>query len=119
LATAIVLFALELRKSLSDIATICRHLDGIPLAIELAAASAVAIGVAETTVHINDRFVLLTHGRRTAPPRHRTLRSMLDWSYNLLSATERTVLQRLAVFAGAFIPRSRLHRSRQRSLPAA
>lgn len=62
-------------------------------------AIAVAIGVAETMVHINDRFAVLTHGRRTAPLQQRTLRSMLDWSFNLFSVSERTVLQRLAVFA--------------------
>jgi predicted ATPase len=90
---------------LADIATICRRLDGIPLAIELAAATAVAIGIAATAAHINNRFAILTRGRRTAPARHRTLRSMLDWSYNLLSDTERVVLHRLAIFAGGFDPR--------------
>lgn len=83
-------------------AAICRQLDGIPLAIELAASSAVALGVEALAAHIDDRFHLLISGRRTALPRHQTLRATLDWSYELLAERERVVLRRLAVFAGAF-----------------
>ena len=84
------------------IAAICRRLDGIPLAIELAAARAATLGI-ETVAHgLRDRFALLTSGRRTALPRHRTLRATLDWSYQLLSEAERDLLRRLAIFAGLF-----------------
>jgi len=81
---------------------VCRQLDGIPLAIELAAARAATLGVEEVAARLHDRFGLLTGGRRTALARHRTLRATLDWSYDLLSATERTILQRLSVFVGSF-----------------
>jgi predicted ATPase len=88
--------------SASIIATICRRLDGIPLAIELAAARAVALGIEELAARLDDRFQLLTGGRRTALPRHQTLRATLDWSYELLPEPERVVLRRLSVFAGNF-----------------
>jgi predicted ATPase/DNA-binding winged helix-turn-helix (wHTH) protein len=84
------------------IAAICRHLDGIPLAIELAAARTNALGVEELAARLNDCFQLLTGGRRTALPRHQTLRATLDWSYQLLPEPERVVLRRLAIFAGGF-----------------
>ncbi len=84
------------------IAAICRQLDGIALAIELAAARAAALGVEGVAVHLDDRFHLLTGGRRTALPRHQTLRATLDWSYELLSEAERAVLRRLSIFAGSF-----------------
>jgi predicted ATPase/DNA-binding winged helix-turn-helix (wHTH) protein len=84
------------------IATICQHLDGIPLAIEFAAARAASIGVGQVAAGLGDRFGLLTVGRRTAVPRHQTLRAALDWSYELLPDGEAAVLRRLAVFAGAF-----------------
>ena len=84
------------------IAAICRHLDGIPLAIEFAAACAATLGVRQVAAGLSDRFVLLTVGRRTALPRHRTLRATLDWSYDLLPATEAATLNMLAVFAGEF-----------------
>src|ERR1700720_3980673 len=84
------------------IAAICRRLDGIALAIELAAARAAALGVEEVAAHLDDRFRLLTGGRRTALPRHQTLRSTLDWSYELLTEPERGLLRRLAIFAGPF-----------------
>jgi len=83
-------------------AKICRHLDGIPLAIELAAASAVALGVEALAERLDERFSLLTAGRRTAPARHRTLRATFDWSHALLNEPERLVLRRLAIFSGAF-----------------
>jgi predicted ATPase/DNA-binding winged helix-turn-helix (wHTH) protein len=89
-------------EDLASIATICRHLDGIPLAIELAAASAAALGIAQVSAGLRDRFALLTRGRRTALPRQRTLRATLDWSYELLPETERRLLRRLSVFAGGF-----------------
>ena len=84
------------------IAMICRRLDGIPLAIELAAARASALGVEWLAARLDDRFHLLTGGRRTALPRHQTLRATLDWSYELLTGPERVILRRLAVFAGPF-----------------
>src|SRR5689334_5376781 len=84
------------------IAAICRRLDGIPLAIELAAARTAALGIEELFAGLDDRFQLLTGGRRTALPRHQTLRATLDWSYELLPEPERMVLRRLAVFAGVF-----------------
>jgi non-specific serine/threonine protein kinase len=79
---------------------ICRRLDGLPLAIELAAARLRALTVHEVGEHLDDRFHLLTGGNRMAPERHQTLEATLDWSYALLSETERKVLQRLSVFAG-------------------
>ena len=86
----------------STIATICRRLDGIPLAIELAAARAATLGIIELAAHLDDRFNLLTVGRRTAPPRHQTLRATLDWSFELLPDAERILLRRLAAFPGNF-----------------
>jgi predicted ATPase/DNA-binding winged helix-turn-helix (wHTH) protein len=83
-------------------AAICRRLDGIPLAIELAAARTVAFGVGGVAEGLDDRFRLLTGGSRTALPRHQTMRATLDWSYELLSESERVVLCRLGVFVGAF-----------------
>ncbi|MEA1674881.1 ATP-binding protein [Nitrospirillum sp. BR 11163] len=84
------------------VAEICRGLDGIPLAIELAAARLDLFGLRGLAARLNDRFALLVRGRRTALPRHQTLRAMLDWSYELLPSAERAVLHRLAVFAGGF-----------------
>jgi predicted ATPase/DNA-binding winged helix-turn-helix (wHTH) protein len=81
---------------------ICRRLDGIPLAIELAAARVDSFGVQGLASRLDDRFFLLTRGRRTARPRHQSLQSTLDWSYETLSAIEQTVLRRLAVFRGPF-----------------
>ena len=90
------------QRSAAMIAAICRRLDGIPLAIELAATRAAVLGVEEVAAHLDDRFRILTGGRRTALPRHQTLRATLDWSYELLSEPERVILRRLAVFAGVF-----------------
>src|SRR3989454_1463561 len=90
------------RRLASTTAAICRRLDGIPLAIELAAARIAAFGVDGVAARLDDRLRLLTGGSRTALPRHQTLRATLDWSYDLLSAPERVVLRRLAVFAGGF-----------------
>jgi non-specific serine/threonine protein kinase len=82
------------------VAEICRHLDGMPLAIELAAARVRSLSVQQIAQRLDDRFRLLTGGSRTAPPRHQTLAATLDWSYALLSDTEQKVLQCLSVFAG-------------------
>src|SRR5215472_2473386 len=84
------------------IAAICRRLDGIPLALELAAARVSSLGVHELASRLDDCFSLLTQGRRTALRRHQTLRATLDWSYELLSGLERAVLRRLSVFPGCF-----------------
>ena len=80
---------------------ICRRLDGIPLAIELAATRIAGFGVAGVAARLDDRFRLLTGGSRTLH-RHQTMRATLDWSYELLSASEQMVLRRLGVFVGAF-----------------
>ena len=83
-----------------EVAALCRALDGIPLAIELAAARVRVLSVAQIRKRLADRFRLLTAGDRTAPPRHRTLRATIDWSHDLLTASEQVLLRRLAVFAG-------------------
>ena len=87
---------------LPSIAEICRGLDGIPLAIEFAAARAAFVGTQQVATGLRDRFALLTSGRRTAIPRHQTLRAALDWSYQLLSKEEQRLLRRLAVFPAGF-----------------
>jgi len=87
---------------LASIAAICRRLDGIPLAIEFAAASAATLGIAQVAMGLRDRFALLTSGRRTALARQRTLRATLDWSYDLLPEAEQRLLRCLAVFQGGF-----------------
>ena len=89
-------------QDLRAIGAICRHLDGIPLAIEFAAAYAATLGAKQVLARLDDRFGLLRAGRRTALPRHRTLRATLDWSYELLPVSERGLLTHLAVFAGGF-----------------
>jgi len=81
---------------------ICRRLDGIPLAIELAAARLRMLPPAELEARLDERFALLTGGSRAALPRQRTLRAMVDWSWELLTGAERAVLARLSVFAGGF-----------------
>jgi predicted ATPase len=84
------------------VAGICHKLDGIALAIELAAGRVDVFGLLGVAVRLDDRVRLLTHGRRTALPRHQTLGATLDWSYDVLPEFEQTVLRRLAVFAGSF-----------------
>jgi predicted ATPase/DNA-binding SARP family transcriptional activator len=84
------------------VAAICARLDGLPLAIELAAARVSALSVEGIAARLDDRFQLLTSGPRTALPRQQTLRATLDWSYALLSAEEQVLLRRLAVFAGGW-----------------
>ncbi len=86
----------------SAVSQICTRLDGIPLAIELAAARARGMTVEQIASHLDERLQLLTGGSRTAPPRQRTLRAAIDWSYNLLSDDERALLRRLSVFAGGW-----------------
>jgi predicted ATPase len=88
--------------SMTTIAAICRQLDGIPLAIEFAASRAATIGLRQVAARLADRFGLLIQGRRTALPRHQTLRAALDWSYDLLSEPERHLLRQLAVFPAGF-----------------
>jgi predicted ATPase/class 3 adenylate cyclase len=86
----------------SAIAQICTRLDGIPLALELAAARTRMMTPAEVATRLDERFRLLTGGSRTAVERHQTLRQAVDWSYELLEARERTILDRLGVFAAGF-----------------
>ncbi len=82
------------------VAEICRRLDGIPLAIELAAPRVKLLPVKAIAERLDDRFLILTSGDRTALPRQQTMRAAIDWSYNLLAAPERRVFERLSVFAG-------------------
>lgn len=84
------------------IAQLLFELDGIPLAIELAAARVQVLKVEQIAARLDDRFRILTGGSRTALPRHQTLRATIDWSYDLLSPSERTMLQRLSVFTGGW-----------------
>jgi non-specific serine/threonine protein kinase len=84
------------------LAQVCQRLDGIPLAIELAAARVKSLPVERVAERLEDRFRLLTGGSRTALPRQQTLRALIDWSYDLLSEPERTLLRRLSVFAGGW-----------------
>lgn len=84
------------------IVRICHRLDGIPLALELAAARVGALPVEQLAERLDESFRILTGGSRTALPQHRTLRALIDWSYELLSDAERVLLRRLAVFAGGW-----------------
>jgi predicted ATPase len=84
------------------IVQICQHLDGIPLAIELAAARISLLTPAQIATRLDDAFHLLTRGNYTTRPHHQTLRATMDWSYQLLSEKERVLFRRLAVFAGGF-----------------
>jgi non-specific serine/threonine protein kinase len=86
----------------SSVAKICHRLDGIPLAIELAAARIKMLSADEIASRLDDRFSLLTSGSRTAIPRHQTLRATIDWSYDLLTEPEQILLRRLSVFSGGF-----------------
>jgi len=109
---SVILFAERARQAASrfelnhsnaaEVAAICRRLDGLPLAIELAAARVAAVDLASISEQLSDRFRFLTGGFRTAPARQRTLRAAVDWSYNLLTTAERQLFDRLAVFAGGF-----------------
>ncbi|MQY36124.1 hypothetical protein SRB17_41210 [Streptomyces sp. RB17] len=84
------------------VAEICRHLDGLPLAVELAAARVRVLSVADISSRLRDRFTLLRGGVRDAPERHRTLRAVVDWSWNLLEPDGRAALRALSVFPGGF-----------------
>jgi len=89
-------------ENAATVAEICRRLDGIPLAIELAAARVRVLTPEQIASRLEDRFAILTGGARTAIARHRTLRAAIDWSFALLSDREQTLLARLSVFAGTF-----------------
>lgn len=89
-------------ENAAHVAFICRCLDGMPLALELAAARARLLSVREIAERLRDRFTLLTYSISSAATRHQTLRSTLDWSYDLLTEEERTLFRRLSVFAGSF-----------------
>jgi len=89
-------------KNAPAIAKVCQRLDGIPLAIELAAARVKTISPEEIALRLNDRFRLLTGGSRTALPRHQTLRAAIDWSYHLLGGQEGVLFRRLSLFCGSF-----------------
>jgi len=89
-------------RNAAAVAEVCRRLDGIPLAIELAAMRLPALSVEELAARLEGRFRLLTHGSRTAQPRQQTLQATMDWSYDLLSEPEQVLLRRLSVFAGGW-----------------
>ena len=94
-------FSLD-RRNLEAVAAICRHLDGLPLAIELAASQVRVLDPAQIAAHLNDRFRLLQQRPQHATDRHRSLRAAVEWSHGLLSDQARQVFARLAVFAGSF-----------------
>jgi predicted ATPase/transcriptional regulator with XRE-family HTH domain len=109
---ALLLFAERARAARSDftlnaesiqaVASICAQLDGMPLAIELAAARVKTLSLEQIAARLDDRFALLTSGSRIAPSRQQTLRAALDWSYELLTETERELFRQLSVFVGGF-----------------
>jgi predicted ATPase/transcriptional regulator with XRE-family HTH domain len=109
---ALVLFAERARAARSDfalnaeniraVASICSQLDGLPLAIELIAARVKTLSLEQIAARLDDRFTLLTSGSRIAPSRQQTLRATLDWSYELLTETERELIRQLSVFVGGF-----------------
>jgi predicted ATPase len=109
---ALVLFAERARAARSDfalnteniraVASICAQLDGLPLAIELIAARVKMLSIEQIAARLDDRFALLTSGSRIAPSRQQTLRATLDWSYELLTETERELFRQLSVFVGGF-----------------
>ena len=92
------------RTSVDDLAAIVRRLDGLPLALELAAARLRLLSPSEVAARLDDRFRLLTGGRRTAVPRHRTLRAVVEWSWDLLTDVEREVADHFCVFPGGATP---------------
>ncbi|MDX3248190.1 ATP-binding protein [Streptomyces sp. ME18-1-4] len=108
-ATSVELFVQRARAArpgvdlpAAEVAEICRHLDGLPLAVELAAARVRVLSVADISRRLRDRFALLRGGARDAPERHRTLRAVVEWSWNLLEADGRAALRALSVFPGGF-----------------
>lgn len=110
-------FALTEEKALIT-AEICRRLDGLPLAIELAAARTKVLSVQQIATRLDTVFQLLTQGPQTAAPRHQTLHAAIDWSYALLSESERALLRRLSVFAGGFTLEAAEHVCTEHSLNA-
>jgi predicted ATPase len=86
----------------ATVAEICRRLDGIPLAVELAAARVTIMSPADIAARLDQRFQLLTGGRRSAAERHQTLRGAIEWSYEMLEPRERALFERLSVFPGSF-----------------
>jgi predicted ATPase/DNA-binding SARP family transcriptional activator len=90
------------QAQVSAVVSLCQRLDGMPLAIELAAAWVPSLSVADIETRLDDRFRLLTKGRRTALPRQQTLRALIDWSYDALTSKEQSLLRRLSVFAGGW-----------------
>ncbi len=109
LDTSVELFAQRARAARpgvelppDTVAGLCRHLDGLPLAVELAAARVRALSVPEIARRLGDRFALLRGGARDAPERHRTLRAVVEWSWNLLTQDARAALRTLSVFPGGF-----------------
>ena len=100
-AATLTSFALDV-ANLSAVVEICRRLDGIPLALELAAARVNVLSVDEIAQGLSDRFRLLTGGRRTAVPRQQTLQALIDWSWDLLSEPDHRLLRRLSVFSGGW-----------------
>ncbi|MEV6763902.1 BTAD domain-containing putative transcriptional regulator, partial [Streptomyces sp. NPDC051105] len=109
LATSVELFEQRARAArpgvelpADKVAEICRHLDGLPLAVELAAARVRVLSVADIAHRLRDRFALLRGGARDAPERHRTLRAVVEWSWNLLEADGRAALRALSMFPGGF-----------------
>jgi predicted ATPase/class 3 adenylate cyclase len=99
--TASPLFQLT-KENAPLVVQVCQRLDGIPLAIELAASRLSLLSLPQMLTRLNDRFRLLTGGRRTALPRQQTLRAAIDWSHELLAEPERTLLRRVSVFSGGF-----------------
>ncbi|MGW7539561.1 ATP-binding protein [Streptomyces sp. NPDC054770] len=109
LATSVELFEQRARAArpgvdlpADRVTEICRHLDGLPLAVELAAARVRVLSVADIALRLRDRFALLRGGARDAPERHRTLRAVVEWSWNLLEPEGRAALRALSVFPGGF-----------------
>ncbi len=101
-ATAVVPSFKLTPENAAAVLQVCQRLDGIPLATELAAARVKVLSVEQIAARLDDSYRLLTSGRRTALPRHQTLRATMDWSYSLLSGQERVLFRRLSVFAGGF-----------------
>src|SRR5205823_413182 len=89
-------------RNVGHVAEICKHLDGNPLAIKLAASLTSTLSVDEMLERLRERFEVLVQGSRRTDPRHKTLKAAIDWSYELLSQEEATLFRRLAIFAGAW-----------------
>jgi predicted ATPase/DNA-binding SARP family transcriptional activator len=104
-------------ETLAAVGVICQRLDGIPLALELAAARLASLSPVELADRVRDRFALLTSGSRTADSRQQTLRATVDWSHDLLTSAERLLFRRLAVFRGGWILDAAEHVAADRDLP--